>query len=127
MALGDQLPQIRRNGKRPNALGIVLEHIVPHTDSLLAVIMTSATNEIFQLKFEFCAQVEGEGSNRRINIMLDRKVNLSPTQDTVVHLITKVQPSSLPPPPPKKNHPTPFHPPAPPSVDSFLYSGAYFT
>ena len=70
---------------------------MPHTDSLLAVIMTSATNEIFQLKFEFCAQVEGEGSNRRINIMLDRKVNLSPTQDTVVHLISKVQPSSLPP------------------------------
>ncbi len=47
---------------------------MPHTDSLLAVIMTSATNELFQLKFEFCAQVEGEATNRRINVMLDRKV-----------------------------------------------------
>jgi hypothetical protein len=51
---------------------------VPHTDSLLAVIMTSATNELFQLKFEFCAQVEGEATNRRINVMLDRKVTTSP-------------------------------------------------
>ena len=29
-------------------LGVVLEHIVPHTDSLLAVIMTAATNEVFR-------------------------------------------------------------------------------
>jgi len=56
------------------AIGVVLEHIVPHTDSLLAVIMTSAGNEVFSLKYEFVAHVEGEGSNRRINISLDRKI-----------------------------------------------------
>ena len=54
--------------------GVVLEHIVPHTDSLLAVIMTSANNEVFRLKYEFSAHVEGEGPNRRINISLDRKI-----------------------------------------------------
>jgi len=56
------------------ALGVVLEHIVPHTESLLAVIMASAYNEAFTLKFEFTAKVEGEGANRRINIILDKKI-----------------------------------------------------
>jgi len=56
------------------AVGVVLEHIVPHTESLLSVIMTSAFNEIFNLKFEFAAHVDGEGSNKKINISLDRKI-----------------------------------------------------
>jgi len=59
------------------AIGVVLEHIVPHTDSLLSVIMTSAFNEIFSLKFEFAAHVEGEGPHKKINISLDRKIVVS--------------------------------------------------
>ena len=56
------------------AVGVVLEHVVPHTESLMAVIMTAATNEIFKLKFEFTASVEGEGINKKIAIGLDRKI-----------------------------------------------------
>jgi len=56
------------------SIGVVLEHIVPHTESLLAVIMTAAFNEVFKLKFEFVAQVEGEGNSKKINISLDRKI-----------------------------------------------------
>ena len=56
------------------ALGVVLEHVVPHTESLMSVIMTAATNEIFKLKFEFTASVEGEGINKKISIGLDRKI-----------------------------------------------------
>ena len=56
------------------ACGVVLEHIVPHTESLLAVIMMAAYNEVFKLKFEFVATVEGEGQGRRITVGLDRKV-----------------------------------------------------
>merc|ERR1719495_2299709 len=56
------------------AIGVVLEHIVPHTESLLSVIMTSAFNEVFKVKFEFVAQVEGEGQNRRIVVNLERKI-----------------------------------------------------
>ena len=56
------------------ALGVVLEHVVPHTESLMSVIMTAATNEIFKLKFEFTASVEGEGVNKKIMIGLDRKI-----------------------------------------------------
>ena len=56
------------------AIGVVLEHIVPHTESLLSVIMTSAFNDVFKLKFEFAAQVEGEGMNKRITVNLDRKI-----------------------------------------------------
>ena len=46
-------------------LRVVLEHVVPHTESLMSVIMTAATNEIFKLKFEFTASVEGEGINKK--------------------------------------------------------------
>ena len=56
------------------ALGVVLEHIVPHTDSLLSVITTAAKNEMLDLKFEFNAAVEGEGANRKITVSLDRKI-----------------------------------------------------
>ena len=56
------------------AVGVVLEHIVPHTESLMSVIMTSAFNEVFRLKFEFTATVEGEGLNKKIVIGLDRKI-----------------------------------------------------
>merc|ERR1712088_848003 len=56
------------------AIGVVLEHIVPHTESLLSVIMASAFNEVFKVKFEFVAQVEGEGQGRRIVVNLERKV-----------------------------------------------------
>ena len=56
------------------AVGVVLEHVVPHTESLMAVIMTAATNEVFKLKFEFTASVEGEGINKKIAIGLDRKI-----------------------------------------------------
>ena len=56
------------------AVGVVLEHIVPHTESLMAVIMTAAFNEVFNLKFEFTATVEGEGLNKKIIIGLDRKI-----------------------------------------------------
>ena len=56
------------------AVGVVLEHIVPHTESLMNVIMTAAFNEIFNLKFEFTATVEGEGLNKKIIIGLDRKI-----------------------------------------------------
>merc|ERR1719186_803999 len=66
------------------AIGVVLEHIVPHTESLLSVIMTSAFNEIFNLKFEFSAHVEGEGPNKKINISLDRKIVASESVGEVV-------------------------------------------
>ena len=66
------------------AIGVVLEHIVPHTESLLSVIMTSAFNEIFNLKFEFAAHVEGEGPNKKINISLDRKIVASESNAEVV-------------------------------------------
>eukprot|EP00090_Calanus_glacialis_P025693 TRINITY_DN40276_c0_g1_i2.p1 TRINITY_DN40276_c0_g1~~TRINITY_DN40276_c0_g1_i2.p1 ORF type:complete len:2550 (+),score=803.50 TRINITY_DN40276_c0_g1_i2:1143-7652(+) len=66
------------------AIGVVLEHIVPHTESLLSVIMTSAFNEIFSLKFEFAAHVEGEGPNKKINIGLDRKIVASESAGEVV-------------------------------------------
>ena len=56
------------------AVGVVLEHIVPHTESLLSVIMASAYNEAFTLKFEFTAKVDGEGDDRSINIVLDKKI-----------------------------------------------------
>merc|ERR1719410_3025212 len=56
------------------AVGVVLEHVVPHTESLMAVIMTAAFNEVFNLKFEFTASVEGEGANKKIIIGLDRKI-----------------------------------------------------
>merc|ERR1719510_879651 len=56
------------------AVGVVLEHVVPHTESLMSVIMTAAINEIFKLKFEFTASVEGEGINKKISIGLDRKI-----------------------------------------------------
>eukprot|EP00092_Neocalanus_flemingeri_P090714 GFUD01114902.1.p1 GENE.GFUD01114902.1~~GFUD01114902.1.p1 ORF type:complete len:2510 (+),score=681.34 GFUD01114902.1:132-7661(+) len=66
------------------AIGVVLEHIVPHTESLLSVIMTSAFNEIFSLKFEFAAHVEGEGPNKKISISLDRKIVASESVGEVV-------------------------------------------
>ena len=66
------------------SVGVVLEHIVPHTESLLAVIMTAAFNELFSLKFEFVAQVEGEGASRRINVSLDRKISITETGAEVV-------------------------------------------
>merc|ERR1719447_2301255 len=56
------------------SIGVVLEHIVPHTESLLSVIMASAFNDVFKVKFEFVAQVEGEGQNRRIVVNLERKI-----------------------------------------------------
>ena len=64
-----------RNGHLVDmAIGVVLEHIVPHTESLMAVINTAAFNEVFKLKFEFTATVEGEGKNKKITIGLDRKI-----------------------------------------------------
>ena len=66
------------------AIGVVLEHIVPHTESLLSVIMTSAFNEVFKVKFEFVAQVEGEGNSKKINVSLDRKVVPSETGGEVI-------------------------------------------
>merc|ERR1719410_2136620 len=56
------------------SIGVVLEHIVPHTESLLSVIMASAFNDVFKVKFEFVAQVESEGQNRRIVVNLERKI-----------------------------------------------------
>lgn len=46
--------------------------------------MTSAFNEIFNLKFEFAAHVEGEGQNKKINISLDRKIVASESTGEVV-------------------------------------------
>ena len=52
------------------AVGVVLEHIVLHTESLMSVIMTSGL--VFRLKFEFTAIVEC--LNKKIVIGLDRKI-----------------------------------------------------
>ena len=68
-------------------LAVVLEHTVPHTDSLVSVITTAANNEMFDLKFEFNAVVEGEGDNRRISVSLDRKI--IPTRGTAEISIQK--------------------------------------
>ena len=56
------------------AVGVVLEHIVPHTESLMSVITTAAFNEVFKLKFEFTASVEGEGVHKKVIVGLDRKI-----------------------------------------------------
>ena len=73
------LTRLQKGGERHGhlvdmAVGVVLEHLVPHTESLMAVINTAAFNEVFRLKFEFTASVEGEGKNKKILIGLDRKV-----------------------------------------------------
>ena len=67
------LTRLQKGGERHGhlvdmAVGVVLEHVVPHTESLMAVINTAAFNEVFRLKFEFTASVEGEGKNKKILI-----------------------------------------------------------
>ena len=59
--------------KNEMLLSIVLEHVNPHTDSLMNVIASSASNRTFNLKFEVSSNVT-ETPN---TVPLQRKIVLS--------------------------------------------------
>ena len=61
--------------KNDMLLGIVLEHVVPHTDSLMNVIASSASNKTFSLKFELTSNVTEllNSGQRKIVLSLRKK------------------------------------------------------
>eukprot|EP00096_Caligus_rogercresseyi_P012518 TRINITY_DN5271_c0_g1_i1.p1 TRINITY_DN5271_c0_g1~~TRINITY_DN5271_c0_g1_i1.p1 ORF type:complete len:1348 (-),score=509.64 TRINITY_DN5271_c0_g1_i1:500-4543(-) len=59
--------------KNDMILGVVLEHMVPHTESLIGVITSSAANQTFNLKFEVVGRVSEAAGVRKIHLSLQRK------------------------------------------------------
>ena len=60
--------------KNDMLLAIVLEHLVPHTESLMNVIASTAANQTFNLKYEVLAKVTDlTGPNKKIVLSLQKK------------------------------------------------------
>ena len=54
-------------------LAIVLEHLVPHTESLLSVIANTAGSKTFHFKMEIKAKVSEQNHQRKIILSLQKK------------------------------------------------------
>ena len=62
--------------KNDMQLSIVLEHLIPHTDSLMTVVASSAANKTINLKFEIMARVSpipNQPGSRKIVLSLQKK------------------------------------------------------
>ncbi|TRY76407.1 hypothetical protein TCAL_00036 [Tigriopus californicus] len=59
--------------KNDMLLAIVLEHLVPHTESLMNVIASTAANQTFNLKYEVMAKVTDIGPSKKIVLSLQKK------------------------------------------------------
>jgi len=59
--------------KNEMLLSIVLEHLVPHTESLLSVIADTAGSKTFNFKMEIKAKVTTTGHQRKIVLSLQKK------------------------------------------------------
>jgi hypothetical protein len=76
--------------KNEMLLSIVLEHIVPHTDSLMTLIASSASNRTFNLKFELSSNVtEQPNSNQRKIVISLRKKFQSQANSSAEVLLDK--------------------------------------
>lgn len=59
--------------KNDTLLSIVLEHLVPHTESLLSVIANTAGSKTFNFKLEIRAKVSTQNHQRKIILSLQKK------------------------------------------------------
>lgn len=59
--------------KNEMLLSIVLEHLIPHTESLLSVIANTAGSKTFHFKLEIKARVTWQGHQRKIVLSLQKK------------------------------------------------------
>ncbi len=74
--------------KNEMLLAIVLEHLVPHTESLLSVIANTASNKTFNFKLEVMARVQetGPASNQRKIVLSLTKKFVSPSSGLEIAL-----------------------------------------
>lgn len=56
--------------KNDMLLAIVLEHLVPHTESLMNVIASNAANQTFSLKYEILCRVQDNKDNKSKKLVL---------------------------------------------------------
>ena len=58
-------------------LSVILEHVVPHTDSLMTLISSAVSNKTFSLKFELALNVTEQAATgqRKILISLRKKLH----------------------------------------------------
>ena len=62
--------------KNDMLLSIVLEHLIPHTESLMTVVASSAANRTINIKFELMARISdipNQGGARKIVLSLQKK------------------------------------------------------
>ena len=70
--------------KNEMLLAIVLEHLVPHTESLINVIASATGNQMLSLKYDIVAKQSELGPNKKIVLSLTKKIRAANSRMEVI-------------------------------------------